>query len=111
LNGVDVGALPAWGKPFVHWTRGMIALKRGRDSARGELEQAVAGFRERGSNPAVWAALALGAGAYALCPALAGRAEDARAILKQVWPVLKVHGDKPLLTMIHREIRLDGADG
>jgi tetratricopeptide (TPR) repeat protein len=106
LNGVDERALPAFGKPFIHWARGIVALKRGRDSARADLEQAVAIFLPLSAHPATWTPLGVCAGAYALSLARAGRAEAAASTLKRVWPVLKAHGDRPLLTMIRREIRI-----
>jgi tetratricopeptide (TPR) repeat protein len=105
LENVHSAALPVHGRPFIHWTRGYIALRRGEHSAQSELGQAVTGFLEYEANPAVWSALGLCAGAYALALARDGRLEKAKETLERVSSILMAHGDKPLMEMIRREVQ------
>lgn len=111
LENVHSAALPVHGRPFIHWTRGFIALRRGDQSAQSELGQAVAGFLEYEANPAVWSALGLCAGAYALALARDGRFEKAKEILERVSSILMAHGDKPLIEMIQREVQSGAGAG
>lgn len=104
LENLHSAALPVHGRPFIHWTRGFIVLRRGEQSAQTELGQAVAGFLEYAANPAVWSALALCGGAYALALARDGRSGEAKQILERVSSILMVHGDKPLIEMVQREV-------
>jgi hypothetical protein len=104
LAQLNEAALPSHGRPFVHWVRGLVALRRNDASAHEELARAMAGFLEYGTNSAVWSALALCGGAYALALARAGQPDAARTALNRVSPILKVHGDKPLLRMIQLEV-------
>jgi tetratricopeptide (TPR) repeat protein len=105
LQNLNAAGVPVHGRPFIHWTRGFIALRRGEPSAQSELGQAVAGFLEYEANPAMWTALGMCAGAYALALARDGRSEQAKEILERVSPILMVHGDKPLLEMIQAEVQ------
>jgi hypothetical protein len=104
LQDLNIAGVPVYGRPFVHWTRGFIALRRGEPSAQSELGEAVAGFLQWEANAALWTALGMCAGAYALALARDGRSGQAKEILERVSPILMVHGDKPLLEMIRREV-------
>ncbi|MCX9156345.1 hypothetical protein OPU71_09450 [Niveibacterium sp. 24ML] len=105
LAGIDEAKLPSFGRPFVDWARGMLALRHGHPEALAALGRATQGFLEYAANPAVWSSLALCSGAYALALAQQGRPREAQAALQHVWPVLKVHGDRLLLTMLRRELK------
>jgi tetratricopeptide (TPR) repeat protein len=111
LERLNSAALPSQGRPFIHWTRGLIALRRNEKSAHAELARGVAGFLEHGTNPAFWSALALCGGAHALALARAGKADAARKALDRVSSILMVHGDKPLLRMIQLEVQPQGRAG
>lgn len=105
LDALHVDGLPTHGRPFIDWTRGMIALRRDHPSAHEHLAHAIAGFLQYGNNPAVWGALALCSGAYALALARAGQLDHARQTLDRVSPMLEAQADKPLLRMLQLEVR------
>lgn len=105
MAGVEVRKVPSFGRPFIDWVRGMVALRHGRPESVQALGAATQGFLEYAANPAVWTSLALCSGAYALALAQNGRVEEARATARHVWPVLRVHGDRMLLTLLKRELQ------
>ncbi|GAA5175044.1 hypothetical protein GCM10025771_06210 [Niveibacterium umoris] len=105
MAGLDERKLPSFGRPFVDWARGMVALRHGRPEAVQVLGAATQGFLEYAANPAVWTSLALCSGAYALALAQLGRKQEAEMALHHVWPVLRVHGDTMLLTLLKRELK------
>ncbi|MCL2075833.1 MAG: hypothetical protein FWH15_05255 [Betaproteobacteria bacterium] len=84
---------------------GMIALRENRnEEALVHLQAAVSGYLLRGKNPYNWPMFACCAGACAVALARAGQNEAAKDLVRQVWPMLSVHGAQPLLTMIEREV-------
>lgn len=109
LRGLQVEALPVHGRPFVDWTEGLIALRRNRPDAHEDLARALAGFLEYEANPAVWGALGLCGGAYALALARAGKPDEARLTLERVAPILRAHADRPLLKMLQVEVEAGGS--
>lgn len=104
LAGVDPRKLPASRRPFHDWARGMIALRHGRSEAVTALAGATRSLQAHAANPATWLSLAQCSGAYALALAQQGRRDEAEAVLRPVWPVLRVHGDRLLLTLLRREL-------
>lgn len=104
LAGLDVRKLPPTRRPFHDWARGMIALRHGRSEALAALGNATRSLQVHAANPAVWVSLAQCTGAYALALAQQGRRDEAEAALRPVWPVLRVHGDRLLLTLLKREL-------
>lgn len=104
LAGVDLRKLPASRRPFHDWARGMIALRNGRSEAVAALASATRSLQAHAANPAVWPSLAQCTGAYALALAQQGRRDEAEVVLRPVWPVLRVHGDRLLLTLLRREL-------
>ena len=105
LDGIDTGLLPVHAEPFLRWTRGAIAQRRGAPEALPELTGAVTGFLQLSEKqPAAWLALAFAAADQALALQAAGRADEARRTLKQVWPILQAHADAPLLQILQREV-------
>jgi tetratricopeptide (TPR) repeat protein len=104
LDGIDADLLPSVGTPFLDWANGILALRRNDPSAYAHLARAVDGFMEYANNPVAWTGLALCSGAYALALAREGKPDQARSVIKQVWPILKLYGDKPLLIMLKREV-------
>jgi len=104
LAGAHPHKLPASRRPFHDWARGMIALRHGRSEAVAALASATRSLQAHAANPATWPSLAQCSGAYALALAQQGRRDEAEAVLRPVWPVLRVHGDRLLLTLLRREL-------
>jgi len=100
LAALDAALLPPQANGFLLWTRGLVALRRGGSDALDLLGQATAEFLQRAANPAVWTALAFCACDHAIALAQAGRKEEARRQLGQVWPIVSAHADKPLLGLL-----------
>jgi hypothetical protein len=103
LDGVDMEALQAQGRPFVWWARGLIELRNGKPAARETLLQGLEGFL-KATSPAGWSSLALCSGACALALQRNGDAAGAKTMIGRVWPVLRVHADTRLRAEIDREI-------
>lgn len=104
LAGLDTEALEAHGRPFLAWTRGLIALREGdAAAAQQHLVEAVGGLLKSPS-PAALPALALAGGACALAMMRNGEPDNARRMLGEVAPLLKVHGDPALLGLIEKEV-------
>ncbi len=105
LDEIDPEILPAPLQAFHPWLAGVIALREDRnEEALAHLQAAVDSFLAYGKNPLTWPPFALCAGACALALARAGKNDAAKKLVQRVWPILKAHGDRPLLTMIKREV-------
>ena len=103
LEELDPEILTVYGRPFHSWIAGLIALRQNRGAdALAHLQAAVDGFLAFGKNPITWTSFALCSGACALALADAARIDEARQLAQRVWPILKVHGDQPLLAMLGR---------
>jgi len=101
LEELDPEILPVYGRPFHPWIAGLIALRQNRSAdALAHLQAAVDGFLAFGKNPLTWTWFALCSGACALALADAGKNGEAKKLVQRVWPILKVHGDQPLLVML-----------
>lgn len=103
LDSVDLSLLPSFGTGFVAWTDGLIRLRQQQPGALEKLSEAVAAFLALSANPAVWTALAFCTCDHAVALSLAGRKDQARAQLVQVWPILQAHGDRALLRMLEAD--------
>jgi hypothetical protein len=103
LEEIDPETLPVYGQAFPPWIAGLIALRQNRGAdALAHLQTAVDGFLAFGENPITWPSFALCSGACALALAGAGKTGEARQLVQRVWPILKAHGDQPLLAMLAR---------
>jgi len=91
---------------FIFWARGMALLRLG-DSAGAEaaLSKAVESFAAQVANPAVWGALALSTAALAVAVANNGHAEEARAVLSPLMPIVSVTADLPLMEMVRQRVQ------
>jgi hypothetical protein len=96
LDTVDVALLPALSMGFVTWTRGLCQLRQGHADALTTLGQAVKEMLALAHQPAVWTALAFCTCDLALALAKQGEAQRAKHLLGRVWPIVKVHADRPL---------------
>lgn len=105
LDRVNLEALPVYGRSFVLWARGLIALKQNNPVAQACLAQAVAEFLAHADKPTGWTALAACSGAYALALARDGKRDEALSIVQRVSPILRAHVDAPL------KAELEGALG
>lgn len=103
LDGLPLEALPVHGRAFVHWARGLVALRNDRPEALAILTEGVAGFLQH-TSAASWSALALCSGACALALQRSGDTAAARTMLARVAPVLRAHADARLQAEITREI-------
>jgi tetratricopeptide (TPR) repeat protein len=101
---VNQEALPAHGRPYIDWTGGLIALRRGDHAqAQASLLEGVSGFLKTPS-PAALSSLALCSGACALALARNGQVPAARKMIEQVARILPVYADPLLRAEIKREI-------
>jgi len=97
---------------FFAWTRGMLALRRNEPDAVKHLGEAVEGFIEKAmTQPISLTSLGICGGAYALALVRSGQTDQARIVLRQIGPVLKIWGDKALLTMLRAELPERSAEG
>lgn len=103
LATLDEKALPVHGRGFVHWARGLVQLRRAQPGAEATLAQAVTAFLELSRHPAAWTGLALASCDHAIAMHRAGRSDDARALIANVWPVLQAQASVPLLRMLETD--------
>jgi hypothetical protein len=103
MAGLDLSLLPPWGKGFVHWVNGLVQMRRQEPSAAATLGAAVAEFLKLSSQPTVWTALAFATIDHALALKTAGRTEEARLAVGQVWPIFKAHAHAALLRLLQTE--------
>lgn len=103
LREIDATLLPPHAQAFVAWTRGLVQLRQQQAGALDQLGQAVAEFLKLAAQPAAWPALAFSTCDHAIALAMAGRKDEARQELAQVWPIVRAHGDTPLLRLLQTE--------
>lgn len=108
LKKAEDSVLQDMARPFIAWTRGLIALRRNQPAAEEQLAEAMRGFMVYAGNPAVLGAVGLCGGAYAIALARNGRSKQARDVVRQVSPVLKAHGDHALMTLLRFEMKKAG---
>lgn len=103
LGEVDPTLLPPHAQAFVAWARGLVQLRQQQPGALDQLAQAVAEFLKLAAQPAAWPALAFSTCDHAIALAMAGRKDEARQELAQVWPIVRAHGDTALLRLLQTE--------
>ena len=103
LQSVDTSLLPPHAQGFVAWTEGMVRLRHGQPDAADRLGRAVAAFLKLAGQPAAWTALAFCTCDHAIALSMAGRKDEARRELAQVWPIVKAHADRALLNMLQAD--------
>jgi len=99
IDKVYTEAMPAFGVPFVYYTRGIIEhKKKNLEEAKDELILAYSGFLEYSKNPATWVATALTAGSLSLVLHDLNEHEKAYELLKKsTVNVLKIHADEIMI--------------
>lgn len=100
---IDLALVPPHGLGFIEWVRGRLLLNRGEAGAAEALKRSVAAFLTLREQPAVWTALAVATGDYALALHREGHSDEARRQLAHVWPILCAHGQPALLAILKRE--------
>jgi hypothetical protein len=103
MRQVDPALLPPHAAGFLGWIDGLVLLRQNREGALARLGEGVAAFLQLSSQPAVWTALAFCTCDHAIALAMAGRKDDARREIAEVWPILRAHGDRPLLRMLQAD--------
>ncbi|HTD29798.1 MAG TPA: hypothetical protein VK660_10455 [Xanthomonadaceae bacterium] len=106
LRHLDARLLTPLAPKFVALVQGLLCLRAGQpDKALPLLQTATAGFLESSlKSPAAWVALAICSGYYALALARTGEKQAAQGVIVDVMPILLVHGEKPLLDMLQRDV-------
>tara|TARA_B100000745_G_scaffold66256_2_gene39044 strand:- start:6593 stop:7699 length:1107 start_codon:yes stop_codon:yes gene_type:complete len=87
---LSLDELPVYGKPFIDWTKGMIAFREHRSNAAELLLKAVMGFMEYANNPAIWPSWAVCVADYTM---LSPASEKNKALLQPLWPYIRVHAE------------------
>lgn len=100
---LDERQLPAHGRGFLLWVRGLLLLRARDPGAEAQLAQAVGALLQLQAHPVTWPALALCTCDLALALHAAGKTDTARARIEQVWPILQVHATVPLLRMLEAD--------
>lgn len=106
LAGIDTSLLPPVAQPFVRFVNGVILLRDNRpDVALQDLQAARDEFlRMSLKSPSAWAAMAAASGYLALALARCDKPELAQQVVADVLPMLRVHGEKPLIDMLQSEV-------
>lgn len=95
---VPAASLPVW-----LWATGLVQVRRAEPAAVATLAQAVDAWLVRIDEPDSWVPLALCATDHAVALHQAGRDDEARERVAQVWPVLEAHATVPLLRMLEAD--------
>ena len=104
FDALNQETLPVYGRPFIAWVSGLIALRRGDNAlAQSTLMEGVSGFLKSPS-PGALSCLALCSAACALALQRNGHPDAARKMLAQVARILPVYADPLLRAEIKREI-------
>lgn len=106
LDALDVKLLPPIAQKFIALVGGVLGLRAGHaDTAARDLKVATEGFFESSlKSQASWVALAISSGYYAVALARCGKQGEARQVVAPVLPILLVHGEKPLLDMLQKDV-------
>lgn len=103
LATVTVAQVPEVSRATWLWATGLVQMRRADPAAEATLAQAVDAWLERIDEPDSWVALALCATDHAVALHQAGRDDQARQRVAQVWPVLEAHATVPLLRMLEAD--------
>jgi len=106
MNSLDTKLLTPLALKFIALINGVLRLRAGQpDKAAPELKAATEGFLETALKfHAAWAGLAISSGYYAVALARCGKRGEAQQVLAPVLPILLVHGEKPLLDMLQKDV-------
>ena len=104
LEQLDTSALITMAKPYLSWAKGIIALKN--NSYREALEllgEAHTAYLAMQNNPIFWISLSLCSAYLSLVLHHQGQTKTAEDLLAEAWPIVKLHGEKPLLDAINEQ--------
>jgi hypothetical protein len=106
LDALDTRLLTPLALKFVALVNGVLCLRAGQpDKAASELKAATEGFLEAALKfHAAWVGLAISSGYYAVALARCGKRSEAQQAVAPVLPILLVHGEKPLLDMLQKDV-------
>jgi tetratricopeptide (TPR) repeat protein len=99
IKEIEIESLPAYGIPFIYYTKGVVAYRRGElEYAYEQLSLAYNSFLEYSKNPAVWGALSLIVGMFAIVTHDLDNEQDGSYLLSEAMiDIIKIHADKPLI--------------
>ena len=101
LATVDASLLPPYAGGFIAWIDGLSRLRLQQPGGLERLSEGVASFlRLAPGQPAVWSSLAFCTCDHAMALSMAGRQDEARRQLREVWPILRAHADSALLRLL-----------
>ena len=101
MNEIDIYELPQFVLPIAYLIEGMFYQESDRTKAMQLFEHSLSLLREYEENPSTWIPLAMTTAHYAVALYDHGEKKRAEYELGNVWHVLQVHGDKPLLDSIY----------
>ena len=106
LATLDMKLLPPIALKFIALVNGVLRLRAGEPGqAVPDLQAAAEGFLEMAlQHQAAWVGLAISSGYYAVALARCGKQSEARQVVAPVLPILFVHGEKPLLDMLQKDV-------
>jgi len=106
LDALDMKLLPPLGQKFIALVTGVLGLRAGHaETAARDLKVATEGFLESSLKfHAAWVGLAISSGYYAVALARCGKRSEAQQVVAPVLPILLVHGEKPLLDMLQKDV-------
>lgn len=97
VSTINNAELPIYGRPFLIWVKGIIALKSDNQESLDNFHEATNDLIKYKNNPAVWTTLAVVSGYLALALYKQRRIHEANTVLESVWPILAAHADMHLL--------------
>lgn len=97
ISQLRVEELSATALPFLQWINGLIAAKKGDESAESTVYAAVTAMLARGEQPVLWITLALCLGDYAALAKSDTALNNAEQLLSRYWPIYVAHGEKDLV--------------
>lgn len=101
LASVDASLLPPYATGFIAWVDGLVKLRLQQSGGLERLAEGVAAFlRLAPGQPAMWSSLAFCTCDHAVALSMAGRKDEARRELAEVWPILRAHADSALLRLL-----------
>ena len=101
MNEIDIYELPQFVLPIAYLIEGMFYQESDRTKAMQLFEHSLSLLREYEENPSTWIPLAMTTAHYAVALYDHGEKKRAEYELGNVWSVLRIHGDKPLLDGIY----------
>jgi tetratricopeptide (TPR) repeat protein len=104
IKEIEIESLPSYGMPLMYYTKGVVAYRKGElEYAYEQLSLAYNGFLEYSKNPAVWSALAIIVGMFAIViHDLNGEQDGSYLLSEAMVDIIKVQADKPLIVELDK---------